>query len=107
MKRYTYLATGLLLIHLAGCSVLSESQVANINAFSVTASQYGNYPNEVFKKRAELHLENELLEVISFSDFNLLDRRIDKARANYDTAMAKSEKFDLSVRLIQQYAGLL
>lgn len=107
MKKYTYLLTGLLLIQLAGCSVLSDSQVANVNAFSVTASQYANYPNEIFKKRAELHLENELLEIISFSDFNLLDRRIDKARATYDTANAKSAKFDLSVRLIQQYAGLL
>jgi hypothetical protein len=107
MRKYTFLAAGIFILLLSGCAVLSDSQVANINAFSVTASHYSNYPDEIFKKRAALHLDNELLEVLSFSDFNLLDRRVDKARANYNLAIAASDKFDLSIQIIQQYAGLL
>lgn len=107
MRKYTFLAAGIFILLLSGCAVLSDSQVKNINAFSVTASHYTDYPDEIFKKRAELHLANELLEILSFSDFNLLDKRIDKARANFDAAMATSDKFNLSIQIIQQYAGLL
>jgi len=107
MRKYTFLTAGIFVFLFSGCAVLSDSQVQNINAFSVTASHYSNYPDEIFKKRAELHLDNQLLEIISFSDFNLLDRRIDKARANFNAAMATSDKFDLSIQIIQQYAGLL
>lgn len=107
MKRYTFLTAGIFVLFLSGCAVLSDSQIQNINAFSVTATHYSNYPDEIFKKRAELHLSNELLELLSFSDFNLLDKRIDKARAGYDAAIATSDKFNLSIQIIQQYAALL
>ena len=102
-----FLAAGILLSGLTGCTVLSDSQIKNINVFAVTASSYTSYPSEVFKKRAELHLRNELIETLSFPDFDHLDKRVDKAKNQYNTDIATSAKFDRSIQLLAQYAGLL
>ncbi|HEY4209257.1 MAG TPA: hypothetical protein VGM31_20675, partial [Puia sp.] len=41
------------------------------------------------------------------SDPDAIDHRLDVARKNYNSAIEQSPKFDLSLQLIQQYAGLL
>jgi hypothetical protein len=92
---------------LPACSVLSDSQVTNINAFAITASHYSDYPSEVFKKRVELRLETELIGIIPFSDFSKVDGRIEAARATYDTLMALSDTLDKPIQVIQQYAAML
>ena len=102
-----FLAAGIILCHLTSCTVLSDSQIKNINVFATTASGYTSYPSEVFKKRAELHLRNELLETLSFPDFDHLDKRVDKAKTQYNADIATSAKFDRSIQLLAQYAGLL
>ena len=107
VKIILFLAAGISLFGSTGCAVLSDSQIKNINVFAVTASSYTSYPSEVFKKRAELHLRNELLETLSFPDFDHLDKRVDKAKTQYNTDIATSAKFDKSIQLLAQYAGLL
>jgi hypothetical protein len=102
-----FLAAGIIFFGSTGCTVLSDSQVKNINVFAVTASGYSSYPSEIFKKRAELHLRNELLETLSFPDFEHLDKRVEKARIQYNSDIATSAKFDKSIQLLAQYAGLL
>jgi hypothetical protein len=107
MKKYNYLMTGILLIQLTGCAVLTDSQVRNINVFAAAANGYTAYPSEVYKKRADLHLRNELLAALSEPDFGRMDKRVDKAHAQYNLDVALSAKFDKSIQLLAQYAGLL
>jgi hypothetical protein len=107
MKRYLFLLIVVFAFLLPACSVLSDSQITNINVFATTASHYNNYPSAIFKKRAGLHLEYQLLASIQLTDSSLLDMEVNRAKANYDMMMALSAKFDLSIQLIQQYAGLL
>jgi hypothetical protein len=92
---------------LSSCSVLTDSQVKNINAFATTAKSYSTFPSEVFKQRANLHLNNELLQASQFTDPAIIARTVTNARTHYKAATELSDKFDLSLQLLQQYAGLL
>jgi hypothetical protein len=92
---------------LAGCAVLTDSQVKNINAFAATAKSYSAYPSTVFRQRADFHLHSELIVASQFSDPDAIDHRLGSARKSYNSAIQMSPKFDLSLQLIQQYAGLL
>jgi len=92
---------------LSGCAVLTDSQVKNINAFAATAKSYSAFPSVVLKERAELHLHNEFLTASQFTDADKINHRLDTARKYYNTAVQLSAQFDLSLQLIQQYAGLL
>jgi hypothetical protein len=95
------------LLLFSSCSVLTDSQLTNINAFATAAKSYSTFPSEVFKKRAELHLNNELLQASQFSDAAIIARTVNNARTHYKAAMELSDKFDLSIKLLQQYADLL
>ncbi|HVU56091.1 MAG TPA: hypothetical protein VHD83_13595 [Puia sp.] len=90
-----------------GCAVLTDSQVKNINAFAATAKSYSAYPSAVLRQRADFHLHSELVVASQFTDADAIDHRLDGARKNYNSAIQLSSKFDLSLQLIQQYAGLL
>jgi len=92
---------------LSGCTVLTDSQVKNINAFAATAKSYSAYPDAVLRQRADLHLHSELVVASQFTDPDAIDHRLDAARKSYNSAVQMSPKFDLSLQLIQQYAGLL
>jgi len=92
---------------LSGCAVLTDSQVKNINAFAATAKSYGAFPSAVFRQRADFHLHSELVVASQFTDPDAIDHRLDAARKSYNSAIQMSPAFDLSLQLIQQYAGLL
>ena len=92
---------------LSSCAVLTDSQVKNINAFAATAKSYSAFPSAVMDQRAVLHLHSELAGASHFSSADQIDRSLERARKSYDAAIQVSAKFDLSLRLIQQYAGLL
>jgi len=92
---------------LTSCAVLTDSQVKNINAFAATAKGYSAFPSTVMEQRAALHLHTELVGASHFSSPDQIDRALERGRKKYDGAMAMSAKFDLSLRLLQQYAGLL
>src|SRR5205085_1362329 len=95
------------LLLLAGCKVLSGSQIKNVNAFATCANSYSDFPAEVFKIRAKLHLNNELLQASQFTNADIINRTVTNARNHYKVALLLSDKFDLSLKLLQQYSGLL
>lgn len=90
----------------AGCSVLTPSQVKNINAFATAAKKYSYYPGEVIKKRADLVLEEKLVGAIQLPP-DQIKVSIANAQKNYESQQKLADKFDLSLRLIRQYASLL
>lgn len=94
---------------LSGCAVLTDSQVKNINAFAATAKSYSAFPSAVARQRAGFHLHSEMTVVSQsqFADADDIVRRMDSARKHYNSMVQLSAKFDLSLQLIQQYAGLL
>jgi len=92
---------------LSSCAVLTDSQVKNINAFAATAKSYSAFPSAILRQRADFHLHSELVVASQFTDPDAIDHRLDAARKNYNGAVQMSSKFDLSLQLIQQYAGLL
>ncbi len=92
---------------LSSCAVLTDSQVKNVNAFAAAAKSYSAYPSAVLKQRAEFHLRSEMIVATQFTDADQIIHRLESARKSYDNAIQISAKFDLSIQLLQQYAGLL
>jgi len=101
--------TGIIMFTLSSCAVLTDSQVKNINAFAATAKSYSAFPSAVVRQRAEFHLHSEITVASQsqFADPDAITRRMASARKSYNTAIQLAPKFDLSLQLIQQYAGLL
>jgi len=95
------------IIFLFSCSVLSESQLENINTFARTAKNYSNFPSEAVKKSQQLHYNNDVLEASAIPDSSLVIRSLAKAEAQFQTGVAFSKKMDVSLQLIQTYAALL
>lgn len=92
---------------LSSCSVLTDSQIKNINAFSTSAKSYSNFPGEIFKRKAELRFNEAILRTTQQPSADLIKENLKNAQTAYHTALQLSDKFDLSLQLIQQYAGLL
>lgn len=97
----------LLAAALSSCSVLTESQIKNINAFGLSAKSYAAFPGAVLKKRAALHYNEAIVRTMQLATPELMKQNLDHAEAAYNKAMQLSDSFDLSLQLIQQYAGLL
>jgi hypothetical protein len=95
------------MIFLFSCSVLSESQLKNINTFATAAKNYSNFPGEVVKKSQELHYNNNILEASAIPDSTQIIRSLDKAKAQFEKGVGFSKKMDVSLQLIQKYAALL
>jgi len=105
----TIVLTLIITLTLTSCAVLTDSQVKNINAFAATAKSYSAFPGTVVRQRAELHLHSEMVVASQsqFADADQIARRMESARKSYNNAVQISSKFDLSLQLLQQYAGLL
>jgi exonuclease VII small subunit len=95
------------MIFLFSCSVLSESQLKNINTFATAAKNYSNFPGEVVKKSQELHYNNAVLEASAIPDSTQIIRALETAKAQYEKGITLSKKMDASLQLIQKYAALL
>jgi len=92
---------------LYSCTVLTESQVKNINAFAQTAKAYSDFPSIPVKKAIEFHIDNELLAASQFRNADTILHRIESARKFERATNQLADKFDLSLKLIQQYSSLL
>ena len=104
MRRYLFI---LLLVALSSCSVLTESQIKNINAFGASAKSYSGFPSTVLERRAALHLDEALIRTVQLPTPDQMKENLKNAQNAYNKALQLSDKFDLSLQLIQQYAGLL
>lgn len=107
MKNLKFFILTTFVLLLNSCSVLTKSQIKNINAFAATAEKYAIFPGEVPRQRASLFLEERLVQTILFSNADNIKLNINKAIDNYDALLQSADKFDLSLLLIQQYASLL
>jgi hypothetical protein len=94
-------------VALSSCSTLTESQIKNINAFGTSAKSYSAFPSEVFRQKAVLRFNEALVNTTVMATPNLMKQSLDRARTTYSRELQLSDKFDLSLQLIQQYAGLL
>src|SRR6185295_17399676 len=104
-KKYLFLLFGGLVLF-NSCSVLTKSQIKNINAFATSAESYSNFPSEIIKQRADLVLEEKLLGSIQLLP-DQIKKSIADAQKNYDSQLLLADKLDVSLQLIQQYSSLL
>ena len=95
------------MIFLFSCSVLSGSQLKNINAFAIAAKNYSHFPGEIIRKAEELHYNNDILEASAIPDSGQIIRSLEKAKAQYERGLRFSKKADASLELIQKYSALL
>lgn len=95
------------MIFLYSCSVLSKSQLENINTFATAAKNYSNFPGKVVKKSQQLHYNNDVLEASAIPDSTQIIRSLTKAKVEFEKGLAFSKKMDVSLKLIQKYAALL
>lgn len=92
---------------LLSCSVLSDSQLKNIHTFATAAKNYSAFPGEAVKRSQQLHYNNDVLEASAIPDSTQIIRSLEKAKAEFEKGVSFSKKMDVSLRLIQKYAGLL
>ncbi len=97
----------ILAIFLYSCSVLSNGQLENINAFATATKNYAGFPGEVIKRSQQLHYNNDILEASALPDSMLIIRSLTQAKEELEKGIAFSKKTNLSLRLIQTYAALL
>lgn len=102
-----YLIYFFLWIALSSCSVLSDSQLKNINVYATAAKSYSNYPGEVIRYYAKLNQDNRILKTSNLKDIDAVNAGLDSARKNYNFRVNLAADFDLSLQLFQQYAALL
>ncbi len=102
-----YLIYLFILIALSGCSVLSDSQLKNINVYATAATSYSNYPGEVIRYYAKLNQDNRILKTSNLKDIDAVNAGLDSARKNYNFRINLAADFDLSLQLFRQYAALL
>lgn len=94
-------------VSLNACTVLTKSQIKNINAFATSAKSYSSFPSEIIKKRSELVLQERLVGASQLPNADQIKVSIENAQKNYQFQQQLSDSLDLSLRLIQQYATLL
>jgi len=95
------------MILLCNCSVLSDSQLKNINTFATAAKNYSNFPGEAIKKSQQLHYNNDVLEASVIPDSTQIIRSLARAKTEFEKGVTFSNKMNLSLKLIQKYAALL
>ncbi|MVN22913.1 hypothetical protein [Mucilaginibacter arboris] len=102
-----YLIYFLLFIFLSSCSVLSDSQLKNINVYATAAKAYSDYPGEVIRHYALLNQDNRILKASSLKDLPLVLSALNSATENYQFRINQADQFDLSLKLFQQYVSLM
>jgi hypothetical protein len=105
--KYRYFFYLFFLIVLSSCSVLSDSQLKNINIYATAAASYSNYPGSVIREYAALSQNNRVLKSSGFKDVTAIDQGLSSASDNYNLRINLASQFDLSLQLFQQYVGLL
>ncbi|MEO8764938.1 MAG: hypothetical protein ABI416_11650 [Ginsengibacter sp.] len=105
--RKSFLVSGLPMIFLFSCAVLSDSQRKNINTFATVAKNYTNFPGAAVKKSQQLHYNNDVLEASAIPDSTQIIRSLTKAKTEFEKGIVFSNKMNLSLKLIQKYAALL
>jgi hypothetical protein len=103
----TIVLAPLLCLLFSGCAVLTDSQVKNINAFAATAKSYSAFPSAVVQQYASFNLHTQFVTVSQFRDTVNISRGLNQGRTSYARTLEIATQFDLSIQLLQQYAGLL
>ncbi len=107
LKNLQCLIVFFLLLVLTGCSVLSDSQLKNINVYATAAKSYSVYPGDVIRGYASLNQNNRILKSSGFKDVAAVDAGLNSASGNYNLRINLANQFDLSLQLFQQYTVLL
>jgi len=94
------------LIVLSSCTVLTNSQIKNVNAFAGSAKSFSDFPSEVLRKRSDLVFQEKLVAAIQFPATQI-KRAVSDAQSNYKSQRKQADSIDLSLKLIQQYSTLL
>ena len=97
----------LLLVFLAGCSVLTPSQVKEVKRFAFAAQDFGYIPGSVINSYAELRTRERIYSAAGFIPGPNVLPQIEsalKARREYQNQAEQSEK---AMAILNQYAQLL
>ena len=100
----SYLSVAILA--LAGCSILTKSQVAEVSKFAKAANSYTALPGAVLKAEADMWEARELLDVsITTSDHGW--DAITRARSQSDRLYSDAERVDSALGILKIYGEQL
>jgi hypothetical protein len=106
MNKQIQVLIGFTLISLSSCTVLTNSQIKNVNAFAGSAKSYSDFPSEIVRKRSDMAFQEKLAQAVQLPSAQI-KQMVDDAQSTYKTQRKQADSIDLSLKLIQQYAILL
>ena len=102
----TYFFT--LAIFAGGCSVLTESQVKEVNKFAHAAKSYGTFPGAVVKSHSDIRKTQKMLEAATFTDgeqaLRMITENVVSSQEEFEMRAAKA---DMALDILNNYAELL
>ncbi|RYG05840.1 MAG: hypothetical protein EOO02_02540, partial [Chitinophagaceae bacterium] len=105
MKLIPFITVAALLF--SSCSVLTKSQVKNINVFAETTGAFADFPGELIRVRADLVMEERIVAALQMPDEVEIKNTISDAQKNYKIQRRIADSMDLPFQLLKQYAVLL
>ena len=99
---------GLSSLLLANCSVLTKSQVKQVNLFAKATSAYSQYPSKIIDTYAELKYNVDLVDIgVQNQDKIDLIAIAQQERERKQLLLTQSQRLDLSIKIMQTYATAL
>lgn len=97
----------LIALNFSSCATLSKSQIASINQFGVTTSEFSAYPGKIMTELADVREKRGLFYASTIEDPRLHISELDSIFKQKDFDYRASEKVDLTFRIIDKYAQSL
>lgn len=106
-NRYLCTAAGLLLLASAGCSVLTKSQVQEVNKFAVAAKNYGDMPGTVIAEHARIRKIRQVVAASTYFNGATALEAIQVALDQQRNLDERGRRTDAALQVLKDYADLL
>ena len=105
--RYGKFAVLFLLLSAGGCSVLTNSQVKEVNKFAAAAKDYGEMPGTVIAEHARIRKVRQILAASTYSNGDTALEAIRIGLAQKKDLEERGRKADAALKVMKDYADLL
>jgi hypothetical protein len=107
MKLYLYAAALSLLMISTGCSVLTKTQVKEVNKFAVAAKDYGSMPGTVIAEHARIRKVRQVLSASTYFNGDAALGAIQVGLEQQHVLEDRGRKADAALKVLKDYADLL
>src|SRR5215203_67240 len=90
-------------LHLFSCSSLTKTQLAAVNQFAQTSSNFSTYPSKILLELAAIREKRGVYFAYSLTDPELHVQRLDSVFASKKHSLQLSKKANITFQIIDKY----